>query len=160
MQCYPTGNKEDWQGQVRSIINKDNNSGSPDCIKALLNWLQDCNWPGANEACDYLIQHCKMAAPYALEILRGNDEVWKYWIINRLVNNWPKEVLYDNLSLIKEIAMKNDKEEVNISAARILCENNLLKYEDYDEILKNIEDGNPGLAGEVNELKKLAQQSM
>lgn len=52
----------------------------------LLEWLQDFNWEQADLICDYLLQFPLVT--YKKEILQifdSNDDVWKYWILLRLI---------------------------------------------------------------------------
>jgi hypothetical protein len=51
-------------------------------IPQLLIWLQDMNWPVARPVAEYLRQFTEEINPELVNILQGNDEMWKYWIID------------------------------------------------------------------------------
>ena len=56
--------------EVRSII--------PD----LLEWIQDMNWPVAKPVSEYLVSISENITAEILQILKGDDNVWKYWCIH------------------------------------------------------------------------------
>lgn len=51
----------------------------------LLEWLKDGNWPVAVELVPVLADVGEPLVPHLLGILRGDDAVWKYWILTMLV---------------------------------------------------------------------------
>jgi len=54
-------------------------------IRELLVWLQDMNWPVAPLVTNRVSRvGLALAAPLR-EILRGCDEMWKYWIVSSLL---------------------------------------------------------------------------
>jgi hypothetical protein len=59
----------------------------------LLIWLQDMNWPVAGPLCPLLAQAGPALLPHLRDILRSNDDVWKYWIISRLLTEVPLQVI-------------------------------------------------------------------
>ena len=69
-------------------------------IPELLQWLQDLNWPVSKPIAEILIPFSENIALEILQILRGEDEMWKYWIIlvfgeiskNQLVLNEIKRI--------------------------------------------------------------------
>jgi len=50
-------------------------------IPELLQWLQDMNWPVSRPVAEYLETITEEISDEILKILRGDDGVWKYWII-------------------------------------------------------------------------------
>lgn len=54
-------------------------------VSELLKWLQDMNWPVADPICQRLkLLGTPLVAPIKW-ILSGEDEIWKYWILERLL---------------------------------------------------------------------------
>jgi hypothetical protein len=51
-------------------------------IPELLEWLQDCNWPVAKPVSEYLVSINGNITQEILNILKTNDQIWKYWIIS------------------------------------------------------------------------------
>lgn len=50
-------------------------------IPALLEWLQDGNWPAAYPVKLYLEKHVKHIQDEILMIFKTDDSLWKYWIM-------------------------------------------------------------------------------
>lgn len=50
-------------------------------IPELLEWLQDLNWPVSKSVAETLIPFSENIALEILQILKGEDEIWKYWIL-------------------------------------------------------------------------------
>jgi len=50
-------------------------------VPELLEWIQDLNWPVAGPVADYLESISEYLTEEIIEILRGNDEMWKYWCV-------------------------------------------------------------------------------
>ncbi|MCC6131085.1 MAG: DUF5071 domain-containing protein [Acidobacteria bacterium] len=51
----------------------------------LLIWLQDCNWPVAFVLAPFLATIGSPLVPHVRAILRSDDDVWKYWVLERIV---------------------------------------------------------------------------
>ena len=60
-------------------------------IYELLEWLQDYNWPVAQKLVPVLKERENLVFPYISTILNGNDNMWKYWIMELLIPNFTKE---------------------------------------------------------------------
>jgi hypothetical protein len=58
----------------------------------LLEWLQDCNWPVSRPIGDFLASLPHQMAPLIWGVLRGNNDIWKYWCIVRLISVMPPEI--------------------------------------------------------------------
>ncbi len=62
-------------------------------ISELLEWLQDMNWPVANSVRDRIkVIREPLIEPLNL-ILSGNDESWKWFIVESLLRNVAPEVI-------------------------------------------------------------------
>jgi hypothetical protein len=92
-------------------------------IPFLLEWLQDFNWPVAKPIAVYFSLYVKDIDAEIANILKTNDEVWKYWILLLVEDskslpgqNTQKEVLR-----IGQYPTKGEiEEELHEIAARIL----------------------------------------
>lgn len=50
----------------------------------LLDWMKDWNWPVAQEVQQVLTFAGPEIAPHINAVLRGDDEMWKYWTLGLL----------------------------------------------------------------------------
>ncbi|MGK5004705.1 DUF5071 domain-containing protein [Janthinobacterium sp. LB2P70] len=55
----------------------------------ILEWVQDVNWPVAAVLLPYLAGVGARLAPYVKTVLAGNDEQWKYFILQGTVRHSP-----------------------------------------------------------------------
>ena len=70
---------------------------------SLLEWVADMNWPVASEIIHVLPKFYKELLPSIEQILinQKKDTVWIYWIISRLLIQFPKESLVNLLPIIE-----------------------------------------------------------
>jgi HEAT repeat protein len=61
-------------------------------LRELLAWLQDCNWPVAHAIAPFLASAGEPVVPLIREVLRGDDDIWKYWCLGRVVMGFRKDV--------------------------------------------------------------------
>ena len=54
-------------------------------IRALLTWVQDINWPVALPIIEVLSEYGADLVEPITEVLQGNDEAWKYYLIVYLI---------------------------------------------------------------------------
>jgi hypothetical protein len=54
-------------------------------LPALLQWLQDINWPVASVLAPFLASIGPKLAPHVRQVLQTDDEVWKYHVIQSVV---------------------------------------------------------------------------
>ena len=54
-------------------------------LNELLTWIQDANWPVAAPVAERLIKVGKEIIPSVNTILRGDDDIWKYWVISLII---------------------------------------------------------------------------
>ena len=54
-------------------------------LPELLKWIQDMNWPVAEPVLEILMQYPTEITPLVEEVLLGNDEMWIYWCLERIV---------------------------------------------------------------------------
>jgi hypothetical protein len=66
-------------------------------IPSLLEWLQDFNWPIAEEILQLIVARQNLVIPYVNNIFRGDDRMWQYWMLTKLVPLLTK----NNIQMIK-----------------------------------------------------------
>ncbi len=59
----------------------------------LLEWLQDGNWPVAGVLAPFFASVGTPLVPYLRPILRGDDAMWKYWIITLVLGATSREMI-------------------------------------------------------------------
>ncbi|MFJ5468749.1 DUF5071 domain-containing protein [Pectobacterium carotovorum] len=55
-------------------------------LPALLSWLQDYNWPVAQELVPFLVSIGAHLKEPVAAVLKTDDVIWKYWVLSLLVN--------------------------------------------------------------------------
>ena len=82
----------------------------------LLEWIQDYNWPVAQELVPLLKEREDIIFPYMSDILRGDDFMWKYWIMDLIIPDFSiehKNALKDDiLALINDPDIDEDTESI------------------------------------------------
>jgi hypothetical protein len=73
-------------------------------ISELLEWIQDYNWPVAHTLAPFLASVGMPLAPYLRPIFEGDDEVWKYWVIEAVLADAPDELVDEFRPLLVRIA--------------------------------------------------------
>ncbi|QHT69145.1 DUF5071 domain-containing protein [Rhodocytophaga rosea] len=93
-------------------------------VPQLLEWLQDINWPVATPMADYLLTMSDYLTDDIIAILRGKDEVWKYWCLYAFGINTIKPIEPRLLQEIEQIAyfptQGEKEEEVQEVASKIM----------------------------------------
>lgn len=88
-------------------------------IPELLEWIQDMNWPVARPVADYLESISAHITTEILEILRGNDDIWKYWCIHVFGLWTEKEIAPELLVEIKRIVENPTETEIEEEVAEV-----------------------------------------
>jgi hypothetical protein len=83
-------NKHDCQA-ARAVIALGYPAVAP-VLADLLTWLQDCNWSVSRPISDFLASIPEPMAPLIKDVLDSTDDIWKYWCIQQLIKNMPREV--------------------------------------------------------------------
>jgi hypothetical protein len=73
-------------------------------ISELLEWIQDYNWPVAHTLAPFLATVGMPLAPYLRPIFEGDDEIWKYWVIDAVLAHAPDELVEEFTPLLVRIA--------------------------------------------------------
>jgi hypothetical protein len=93
-------------------------------VPALLEWLQDPNWPVAHVIAPYFAKVGEPLAPFVRRIFDGADGGWKYSLIYSVVmesRNLCAALESDLRRLADEPTADDEKEEVNLAAAEALA---------------------------------------
>jgi hypothetical protein len=72
----------------------------------LLEWLQDCNWPVSHPIGDFLASIPEQMSPLIWNVLRGDDHIWKYWCIVRLITVMPPGIAEQFRTELSRLAEK------------------------------------------------------
>ena len=116
---------------IEKLKQLSNNEIEP-ILPALLELIQDCNWPVASDILEVLALHQSAIVPLIHKVFSPNekDDVWKYWIITRLAPLFSDRSIKCILPDIKRIAQiptqDELKEDVN-GAAVLFLQNRLSK---------------------------------
>ncbi len=60
-------------------------------LEQLMEWMQDYNWPVARALVPLLRSVGAPSVPHIDRVLRSDDLVWKYWVIQYLVPSIPRD---------------------------------------------------------------------
>ncbi|NLI75013.1 MAG: DUF5071 domain-containing protein [Candidatus Riflebacteria bacterium] len=94
------------------------------CLPALLEWLQDINWPVALPIVRRLGRLGVQLAEPLRPILQGADGMWKYWLLAHLVPEAGSELVRALAGEIRRLAADptpDDRQaEVHLAAAELL----------------------------------------
>ncbi|EFM08760.1 hypothetical protein PaecuDRAFT_4225 [Paenibacillus curdlanolyticus YK9] len=105
-------------------------------IPELLEGIQDMNWPNACSIVEILSAHPEEVMPHVKGILLSDDTMWVYWILERLIPNWPlhlvKAVQAELIILLNRL---DPYEENDLKAACILLDSGLMKWSDVSEVI-------------------------
>lgn len=146
----PNGPKSTWITQANEIIAR----GYP-AVDALLPelvaWLKDINWPGAQPIAEFLVSIGSPVVPHVKSVLQEKDRVWQYFVLNWLVDQWPREMVAQLVPELMHLIWLTDGEEVDIAALRQLAKHRLgdcdkvsraiaLKQQTYRSLLSELDE--------------------
>lgn len=124
-------------------------------IPELLEWIQDMNWPGAQEIADLLTTIDDEIVPYVKQILKSGDGIWIIWLLTEVVSRWGKDLKYLIKDNLYELSITLDSkliiEGVDIQSMKLLHESKFMdkekvlsiikrKSELYQELLENLDE--------------------
>jgi hypothetical protein len=93
-------------------------------LKDLFEWIQDMNWPIADEIVPLLILSGKDSIQILKDILNSNDDIWKYWTLLNVVMKMPDETIIELLPILNRInanpTNKEKAEDVQLIASQII----------------------------------------
>ncbi len=92
-------------------------------LEGLMEWMQDLNWPVAQELIKILPRFHVQLIPVIRKIIDTNDDIWKLWTLE-LMKGFPRETLLmfqPELRRMEQNPSEGEKnEEVDICANEIL----------------------------------------
>ena len=100
--------------QFITELSKYNIKEVKEIVPELLTWLQDYNWPPAEHVGNYLSKFTNEIDEQIISILKGNDDIWKYWVISTLVLHSdviPNEHILEEVKRIADTPTLSEKEE-------------------------------------------------
>ena len=98
-------------------------------VNELLSWIQDMNWPVAKEIAEILSSYTNNIKKQIIYIIRGDDDIWKYWCIRELLYfTKEKELDCEIISELKRIVSDPTKGEVE-EEVNLIAKETLEKYQ-------------------------------
>ncbi|MGG3925136.1 DUF5071 domain-containing protein [Metabacillus fastidiosus] len=86
-----------------------------------MEWVQDMNWPIANDIVGLLLTFPNEIVPLIKDVLAGNDDIWKYWCLKVLIKSLPFPQFQSELIRLAEEPTDGEKlEELDEIAIEIL----------------------------------------
>ncbi|MFJ8235333.1 DUF5071 domain-containing protein [Ureibacillus sp. NPDC094379] len=93
-------------------------------LPGLMEWIQDMNWPIAEEVAELLLLFPNEIVPLIKNVFATNDDVWKYWCLVVLIKKMPKEsrslLKSDLIRLIERPTAGEKVEELDEIAMQLL----------------------------------------
>ena len=92
-------------------------------LPKLLEWLQDMNWPVADVLAPFLTSIGIDLEPHLRKIFQTDDELWKYWIINEILEESEPlaAVMKDELIRVARNPTESERtEELPLEAERVI----------------------------------------
>ena len=90
----------------------------------LLEWLRDGNWPIAGEVADLLADMGPPVSPYVVDVLRGPDDIWKYWVLTmlapRLAASARKLIMDECFRVAHHPTVGEKAEEIHLAAMDVI----------------------------------------
>lgn len=91
-------------------------------VPELLEWIKDMNWPVAHPIAEYLVTICENITPEIMQILSGNDEIWKYWCIG-VFGIFSNKILDDKIyKILCKIAHQPNETELEHEVNKLALE--------------------------------------
>lgn len=78
----------------------------------ILTWVQDINWPIASEMVRLIVLRQDVMMHHIETVLRGSDEIWKYWIITNIIPNINENNLKKIYPRLLEISLNPTIDEI------------------------------------------------
>ncbi|MFB9329405.1 DUF5071 domain-containing protein [Paenibacillus aurantiacus] len=94
-------------------------------LPELLTWMQDINWPVAQELPKVLIPCGKLLIPELKRVLNSHDDMWQYaclgWIIQELPDDVIGELTSELQRLVLQPTIAEQEYELDIAASQLLA---------------------------------------
>jgi len=132
------GYKTEW-GDCALDISSGKQTVTKDDIPALLERLQDMNWPGSRLIADFLPRFGHDLIEPIRIVLKSGDDVWIYWVLGSFADEFD-ENFWGVLKLeLEKIASIWNAEETHVHALYILARNKLMTAPAVMRLLKEFE---------------------
>jgi len=137
----PAGSKTTWLERAEDILYGRISTGVED-VPMLLEWLQDGNWPGAEEIARHLSKYDAAIIEPVRSVLEGKDGLWAYWVLSLLVARLTGDACQQLGSTLWVLAAKYDEEECHMEALRICVKHRLAPVAELSRLLseKKVKD--------------------
>lgn len=89
-------------------------------LPLLLMWLQDLNWPVAQVLSPYLSANSLLIKSDIIEVLKGDDVMWQYWVLHELVDSSDLTLAKELENLLLVILTKNSDSSIKQLVEKIL----------------------------------------
>ncbi len=110
---------------VKEYLDKASNDELAPYLSELLEWVQDINWPVAPIIVQRLSESGMEIVPVLNAVLQGEDEIWKYNIIDNLITRLNPDVMKASMDevvrIINDPTESEVREEVNQVAKDAMC---------------------------------------
>lgn len=139
------------------VLNKIGYPRVKSIIPGLLQWIQDMNWPGAQEIADLLVTIDDKIVPYVTQALKSGDGIWIMWILSEVVSKWNRDLsnqIKDNLlELTNTLDTNLIIEGVDIQSMKLLHASNFIDKNKLLSIIKRKSDLYQELSENLEELR-------
>ena len=92
-------------------------------LPELMEWIQDMNWPVAQVLQPFLASIGAPLEPYIREVLKTDDEIWKYWVLLLIIGESSelfKIFKPELLRIASNPTLREQQEELNEIAKSVL----------------------------------------
>jgi len=100
-------------------------------LPQLLEWLQDINWPIAQDIEDIIADYEEQLIPHIQAVMKSNDGVWKFSLLYGLINRFSNEKLLELKPDLVRMKLSPTKDEIDEELA-----------EQIEELLTRIDSAN------------------
>ncbi len=107
--------KDKFDNSSIPLLNTMNVQDAVPILGELLEWIQDINWPIAQELIEVLPRFHMQLVPHIKSVLHADDDIWKCWTLC-LIQKFPKETVLLLASDIKRIAYNPTASEIDEGA--------------------------------------------
>lgn len=81
-------------------------------LPELLKWLQDMNWPIAQDIEDILVDFEEYLIPHIRAVIKTNDGGWKFFLLHGLINRLSNEKLLELKPELIRMRFSPTKDEI------------------------------------------------
>jgi len=82
-------------------------------LPQLLEWLQDINWPIAQDIVEIIADYEEHLIPHIRAVLKSDDGVWKFFLLHGLINRFSNEKLLELKPDLVRMKLSPTKDEID-----------------------------------------------